>query len=77
MATNKKLDAVISLLESLPEHLQDRVLEHICDYVEEIQDDQNWADSFVKDQKKLVAAVKKAKEEIQNGKSEPMDLKKL
>ena len=77
MITNKKLDAVISLLESLPENLQGKVLEHICDYVEEIQDDQKWADSFAKDQKKLVAAVRKAKEEIQNGNSEPMDLKEL
>ena len=68
---------MIKMLESLPEQVQERVMEHLRDYIEEIKDEANWNNSFAKSQSKLIAAAKQARKDVKNGKSEPMDLKKL
>lgn len=77
MATTATMATMIKMLESLPEQVQERVMEHLCEYIEEIKDEANWNNSFAKSQSKLIAAAKQAKKDVKNGKSEPMDLKKL
>jgi hypothetical protein len=44
---------------------------------EEIQDELRWDMAFKKKQPQLVAAARKAKQEIAQGLSEPMDYKRL
>ncbi len=77
MATTATMATMIKMLESLPEQVQERVMEHLREYLEEIKDEANWNDSFAKSQSKLIAAAKQARKDVKNGKSEPMDLKKL
>lgn len=77
MATTATMATMIKMLESLPEQVQERVMEHLRDYIEEIKDEANWNNSFAKSQSKLIAAAKQARKDVKNGKSEPMDLKKL
>jgi hypothetical protein len=55
------------MLESLPEDVQDRVAEHLRDYIEDLQDEIKWDSSFKKTQKQLVAAARRAKKEIAEG----------
>ena len=68
---------VIKMIESLPETEQDRVIEHLRKYLEEMQDEVEWDDSFSKTQQKLVVAAQRAKREIAEGRASPLDLEKL
>jgi hypothetical protein len=68
---------LVKLLETLPEPVQDQVVDHLKLYVEELQDELQWDMAFKKTQPQLLAAARKAKQEISQGLSEPMDYKRL
>ena len=70
-------ETMIKMIESLPEGIQDRVLEHLREYIEDIREKMIWDESFSKTQNKLVAAAKKARKEIAEGKAVPLDLESL
>jgi hypothetical protein len=55
---------VLKMIESLPEPVQERVLEHLQDYIEDVRDEMQWGDSFARSKDKLVAAAKKARKEL-------------
>ena len=76
MASNA-VTTVTQMMESLPEAVQDRVVEHLREYVAELQDELRWDIAFNNTQDQLVAAARRAKQEIAEGKSEPMDLDRL
>lgn len=55
---------MIKMLESLPEQFQDRVLEHMREYIAEIQEEAKWAESFSKSQNKLISAARQTRKMI-------------
>ncbi len=64
---------VLQMMESLPEPIQERVLEHLQEYVEDLRDEMQWTESFAHSQDKLVAAARKAREEISRGMASPLN----
>ncbi|MCD6508716.1 hypothetical protein J7M22_19115 [Candidatus Poribacteria bacterium] len=68
---------VEKMLESLPEEMQERVVEHLREYILDLQDELQWDKLFKRTQDKLIAAARRAKEEIAAGKAEPMDFERL
>lgn len=68
---------VIKMMESLPIEIQDRVVEHIREYVSDLQDEARWDESFRKTQDNLVAAARRAKREIAKGQASAMDYEQL
>ena len=70
------ITTVIRMLESLPENMQDQVAEHLRDYIEDLQDEIEWDTSFKKTQQ-LVAAARRARQEIAEGHAKPMDYDQL
>lgn len=68
---------IMKMVESLPEPLQERALEHMQGYIEDIRDELKWNDSIGKSQSKLIAAARQAREEIIRGKATPLDLEEL
>ena len=68
---------VVRMLESLPENMQGQVVEHLRDYIEDLQDEMEWDESFNKTQPQLVAAARRAKEEIAAGQAKPLDYSQL
>lgn len=68
---------VTKMIESLPEAAQDRVIEHLRVYLAEMRDEVEWDDSFEKTQPQLVAAARRAKREIAEGRASPLDYNKL
>jgi tRNA uridine 5-carbamoylmethylation protein Kti12 len=68
---------VIKMIESLPEDAQDQVVEHLRDYLEEMKDDAKWDSAFKKTQPQLVAAARRAKKEIADGRSKPLNRRDL
>jgi len=68
---------VIKMMESLPIEIQDRVVEHIREYVSDLQDEARWDESFRKTQDNLVVAARRAKQEIAEGQASAMDYEQL
>ena len=64
---------LVKMLESLPEDAQNQVVEHLRDYIADLEDDLEWDASFKNTQSKLISAAKTANREIEQGKSIPMD----
>jgi len=58
---SESIATVIRMMESLPEPAQDRVAEHLRDYLLEIQDELRWDDSFKKTQSGLVTLARTRK----------------
>jgi len=68
---------MMKMIESLPEPVQERALEHMQQYIADIRDELKWSDSFGNSQSKLIAAARQAREEILQGKATPMNVEDL
>ncbi|MBN1867858.1 hypothetical protein JW916_11245 [Candidatus Sumerlaeota bacterium] len=71
------VETMVKMVESLPVTTQEQVVEHLREYIEDIQDEARWEKPFEKSQSRLVAAARRAKQEIAAGRSEPLDLDRL
>ena len=76
MASNAVV-TITRMIETLPEVLQDQVVEHLREYITELEDELRWETSFNNTQNQLIEAARRAKKEIAAGKAEPMDLDRL
>jgi hypothetical protein len=68
---------LIKMMENLPEDTQDQVVELLREVIAEIEDDAAWNTSYKKTQDKLISAGIRARQEISEGRSTPMDYSKL
>lgn len=68
---------VTKMMESLPETAQDQVVEHLREYIEDLQDELQWDISFKKTQPQLIAAAQRARQEIAEGGAKPLDYNQL
>jgi hypothetical protein len=68
---------IAKMVESLPDELQEKVVEHLRDYIADLEDEKRWDNLFQQTQGSLVAAARKAKQEIAAGQSVPMDYEQL
>jgi hypothetical protein len=55
------ITTILKMVESLPDDLQEKVVEHIRDYITDLEDEKRWDASFNRTQDSLVAAARKAK----------------
>jgi hypothetical protein len=67
------IDTVIKMIESLPEPTQDQVVEHLREYLADLQDEYQWDMAFKKTQPQLTAAAQRAKQEIAAGQAKSLD----
>ncbi len=67
------MNTILKMLENLPEPALGRVAEHLRDYLAEMRDEEKWETSYKRTQSKLIAAARRARKEIAEGKTEPMD----
>lgn len=59
------------------ETLQNQIVECLREYIAVLQDELSWEVSFNNTQGQLIAAARRAKQEIAEGKAELMDLEML
>jgi hypothetical protein len=71
------ITTVVKIMESLPIEVQDGIVEHLKEYIDEIQDESRWSKSFQRTQSSLIATAKKAKQEIAQGKATMMNYDQL
>ena len=65
------------MVESLPSDAQEKSADYIRDYIAELDDEMHWDDSFKRTKTSLVAAARRAKQEIAQGRSMRMDYEHL
>ena len=65
------INTVIEMMESLPEDRQNELVEHLREYLQDLQEEAKWQDTFDKSQDKLVSAARLAKQQIANSKARP------
>ena len=71
--TSMAIATAVKLLETLPEAEQARVVDHLREYVKDLQDEAAW-DALLNDtQPQLIAAARLAKQQIAAGLAKPLD----
>ncbi len=65
------------MMEFLPTELQEQVVEHLREYIADLQDERQWDDAFTRTQGRLIAAAKQARREIAEGKATVLDYEQL
>jgi len=68
---------IVKMLEALPESAQEQVVQHLREYLADLQDELEWDALFKKTQQQLIEAAQRAKEEIAKGQAQPMDYDRL
>lgn len=71
------ITTMIKMLESLPERVQDQVVEHLREYLEDLRDELRWDRAFQDTQLQLMAAARRAKQEKAQGQARPLDANQL
>ena len=62
---------------SLPEPAQDQTVAHLREYLADLQDEVRWDTLFKETQPQLIAAARRARQEIAQGVAKPMDYEQL
>ena len=70
-------ETVTKMIESLPEHLQKKLLDEITPIISEALDEAKWEDQFQRGSSKLVELAEGVIGRISEGGTKPMDLSKL
>lgn len=68
---------MIKMVESLPETTQNQVVEHLREYLADLQDEIRWDSLFQKTQSQLMIAARRAKQEKAKGLVKLMDYDQL
>ena len=71
------ITTVITMLESLPEPMQEQVVEHLREYLADMQDELAWSAQFKRTQPQLIAAARRARQQIAEGLAQPLDYDQL
>jgi len=69
------VNTILKMIEQLPESEQDRVVEHLREYLAGLEDEEKWNAAFAKSQDKLVYVAREARKQVAEGKAKPMDFK--
>jgi hypothetical protein len=75
--TSAAIATVVKMMESLPVDVQEQIAEHLREYIDGLQDEIRWNESFHRTQQNLIAAAKRAKQEIAEGQATVMDYDQL
>jgi hypothetical protein len=75
--TSTSIVTVVKMMESLPENVQEQLVEHLRGYLADIKDEMQWEASFKKSNSKLISAARRAKQEISEGLAVPMEYNNL
>ena len=65
------------MIEPLPPHSQEQIVDHLRSYIEEIREDLQWNESFAKSQDSLAAMAKQVKLDVKHGIASPMEISLL
>ncbi|RJP52020.1 MAG: hypothetical protein C4586_03570 [Anaerolineaceae bacterium] len=67
------ISTIVKMMETLPEETQSQVVEHLREWLLDMEDEAMWDESFAKTQKKLYEASQDVRKQVADGKTEPMN----
>jgi hypothetical protein len=68
---------LVKMIESLPAPAQEQVVEHLREYLPDLQDEVRWDELIQSTQPSLVAAARKARQDRAAGQAAPLDFDRL
>jgi hypothetical protein len=71
------ITTLVKMAESLPDSAQELLVEHVREYIATLQDESRWSAQFQKNQPGLIAAARRAKREIAEGRATDLDHRRL
>lgn len=71
--SSETIATVVKMLESLPDSAQIDAAEYLRKYIAEVQDEMRWEGLFRSTESKLVTLAREAKQQIVEGKAQPMN----
>jgi hypothetical protein len=75
--SSNSITTIVKMVESLPDDLQEHVVEQVRTYIADLEEEAKWEKSFKNTPANVIAAARQAKREIAEGKSTPMDYDRL
>jgi hypothetical protein len=70
--SSENIATITQMIESLPGTDQTQLVEHLREYIANLQNELEWDNLVSKTQNNLIKAAKQAKQEIAEGKSQPI-----
>lgn len=67
------ITTLVKMVESLPEPMQEKAVEKMREYLEELESERRWDETFATTQDRLVVAARRAKEQIKAGYAKPLN----
>jgi hypothetical protein len=64
------ITTIIKMMETLPEETQSQVVEHLREWLLDMEDESIWDESFARTQKKLYEAAQDVRKQVADGKAE-------
>jgi hypothetical protein len=68
---------ITKMIELFPDNYQEKVVEHLRDYISDLEDDIKWEIKFKNTQSKLTNIAQKVRNQITEGKTKEFDFEKL
>lgn len=68
---------VVKMMEQLPDYTQVQIVDHLREYLADLEDEALWEEQFVRTEAQLIATAQRARQEISAGKAETMDFARL
>jgi hypothetical protein len=66
---------MVKMMERLPASIQEQAVEHMREYLADLEDEALWDEQFARSQSQLSTAAEKARQEAEAGKAEPMEFR--
>ncbi len=74
---NESLTTLEKMLEPLPEAAQQRIIEHVREYIAEMRSEWHWEGLYQERKLPLEKMARLAKQQISEGKARPLNLDEL
>ncbi len=75
--TSEAIITVTKMMELLPAPVQDQVVDHLREYLDDLRDELQWDTLYKTTQPGLAAAADRARQEIAQGLSVPMEYERF
>ena len=75
--TNATITTLLKMIESLPKDQQERVVEHLREYLADLEERNQWDRLFLKSQEDLSRLAKKVKQKVADGEAQDFDYERL
>ena len=65
---------MVKMMEQLPDKAQVQLMDHVRQYLADLEDEALWDEQFARSQPQLIAAAQRARQEILEVKAQPIDV---